>query len=92
MKRLERVKCQSRPREAPLVAQTAQGGQRRSSNFNIDRDLSSMRINRFTSAFACLFAVTISTANVIAEQAGSTNPPEQTVYQTKGIVLEQCRA
>jgi hypothetical protein len=81
MKRLKRVKCQSRPREAPLVAQTAQGGQRRSSNFNIDRDISSM-----------LFAVMIGTANVIAEQAGSTNPPEQTVYQTKGIVLEQCRA
>jgi len=51
-----------------------------------------MRINRFTSAFACLFAVMIGTANVIAEQAGTTNPPEQTVYQTKGIVLEQCRA
>ena len=30
----------------------------------------------------------IGTANVIAEQAGTTNPPEQTVYQTKGIVLD----
>jgi hypothetical protein len=71
-----------------VVALTAQGEQRRSSCFNIDRNIPAMRINRFSSAFASLFAVMIGATNAIAEQAGSTNPLEQTVYQTKGIVLD----
>jgi hypothetical protein len=47
-----------------------------------------MRINRFTPVFAGLFAVMIGTANVSAEQAAGINPQEQTIYQTKGIVID----
>ncbi len=43
----------------------------------------------FTRILAAVFLATIGVANAIAEQAGGTNPPEETIYQTKGISFDQ---
>lgn len=47
-----------------------------------------MRMTSFASGLAGLFAAMIGSADVGAEQAGSTNVQEQTTYQTKGVVLD----
>jgi hypothetical protein len=47
-----------------------------------------MRMTSFASGLAGLFAAMIGSADVGAEQAGSTNVQEQTTYQTRGIVLD----
>ncbi|MFA5951868.1 MAG: hypothetical protein WC807_16450 [Hyphomicrobium sp.] len=44
-------------------------------------------MNRLMCVSAGFFLLMLGPADVIAQHAGSTNPQEQTVYQTKGIVL-----
>jgi hypothetical protein len=47
-----------------------------------------MRTSYFERAFAGLLVATIGAVNAGAEPAGSANPREQMVYQTRGIVLD----
>ena len=47
-----------------------------------------MRMKHLASGVAALVAAMICVADAIADQAGSTNLPEQSTYQTKGVVLD----
>lgn len=47
-----------------------------------------MRMKHFASGVAAFLAAMICVADAIAEQAGGTYRPEQSTYQTKGVVLD----
>lgn len=47
-----------------------------------------MRMKHFARGAAAFLAAMIGAADVIADQAGSTNPKERSTYQTRGVVLD----